>query len=87
LHIILRDTLALHVHSRERVLGLGESLLGGFAKPPHGLGVILRNASAPRVHAPKSFLSFGVTLVGKRTKEAKFGGVIAALVCGTSIIQ
>jgi hypothetical protein len=72
---------------RERVLGVGEALLGGPAKPLHRLDVVLRNAMAPRIHFPKSGLSLGVALLCKRTKEAELGRVITSPVSRTRIVE
>lgn len=77
----------MHVHARERVLGVGEALLGGPAKPLHRLDVVLRDAIAPGIHVPKSGLSLGVALLSKRTKEAELGRIITSPVSRTRIVE
>src|ERR1700719_2879079 len=61
--IVLRATLALHVHVPEKELCLGSALVRCEAIPRQRLCIVLQHAMAVLVQNPKAGLSKGLTLL------------------------
>ncbi len=62
--MIFRRALASDVELGEADLSGGQILLGGPAKPLHGLFAVLRNSTAKGVDSAEAELSLGVPLFG-----------------------
>ncbi|MCI1710839.1 MAG: hypothetical protein LKM39_11440 [Chiayiivirga sp.] len=62
--IVLRHAEAVAVHEAEIALRGGIPLVGGFAKPGHGLGRVLRHAATVPEHFAEFVLRRGVPLLG-----------------------